>query len=136
MIIITQTKLMEIYKLTTNVNIALNICYHIRNWSLCSFDFRRKRAIQRRSSSTSFTEHIENSPTRKLTMTSLSTETKLKSKICFFCNQKGHTSEEKQPKDFTLHRVTTLNRRNDQVVRCWDGRHQLNSKTTRGWHDF
>ena len=31
----------------TNVNIGLNFCFHIHNSTLCPFDFRRKRAIQR-----------------------------------------------------------------------------------------
>ena len=55
------------------------------------------------------------SPTHKLTRTSLSTETKLKSKICFIFDQKGYTSDETQPKGLTLHRVTTLN--GDEMIR-------------------
>ena len=85
------------------------------NWSLCRFDFRQKRGIQRQSSSTSFTDHSEKSPMCKLTRISVSTETKLKSYTCFFRDQKGYTLDEKRPKRFLLHCVTSL--KIDKMIR-------------------
>ena len=87
----------------------LNFFFHI-HIETCVRLALHKKAIQTQSSSTSFTNHSENSPTRKLTRRTLNTETKLKSNICFFCDQKEYASNEKQLKGLTLHRVTTLNR--------------------------
>ena len=54
---------------------------------------------------------------RKVTRTFLSTETKLKSNICFFYFQKGYTLDKKRPKGLTLHCVTTLNR-DEMIWQC------------------
>ena len=79
------------------------------------FDFRRKRAVQRQILPTSFTDHSDKSAMRKLTRTSLGTETKLQANICFICDQKGYISDETQPKGLTLHCVTTLN--GDEMIK-------------------
>ena len=92
-----------------SLRVSLTFFFHI-HIETCVRLALHKKAIQRQSSSTSFTNHSENSPTRKLTRRTLNTETKLKSIICFFCHQKEYASNEKQLKGLTLHRVTTLNR--------------------------
>ena len=86
--------------------------------------------------SISFADHNEKTHVHKLTRKSLSTETKLKSNICFFYNEKSYTSDEKQKTKKTnglsLHCITSLNR--DHMTRQYveTGKTKLIAKPSKG----